>query len=45
VLIVTLPETVPIDEAAALQQDLRRATKPAYAWPRRAILDQWILRA
>jgi arsenite-transporting ATPase len=32
VLIVTLPEATPVHEAAALQQDLRRAQIEPYAW-------------
>jgi arsenite-transporting ATPase len=32
VLLVTLPETTPVSEAAALQQDLRRAKIEPYAW-------------
>jgi len=32
VLLVTLPETTPISEAAALQEDLRRARIEPYAW-------------
>jgi len=32
VLIVTLPEATPVHEAAALQQDLRRAEIEPYAW-------------
>lgn len=36
VLIVTLPETTPVDEAARLQADLRRAEIEPFAW----IIDQ-----
>jgi arsenite-transporting ATPase len=32
VVLVTLPETTPVSEAAALQQDLRRARIEPYAW-------------
>ena len=32
VLLVTLPETTPVSEAAALQEDLRRARIEPYAW-------------
>ena len=32
VLIVTLPETTPVDEAARLQADLRRARIEPFAW-------------
>ncbi len=32
VLLVTLPETTPVSEAAALQEDLRRAMIEPYAW-------------
>jgi arsenite-transporting ATPase len=32
VLLVTLPETTPVSEAAALQEDLRRAAIEPYAW-------------
>jgi arsenite-transporting ATPase len=32
VLLVTLPETTPVSEAAALQADLRRATIEPWAW-------------
>lgn len=32
VIIVTLPETTPVSEAAALQDDLRRARIEPYAW-------------
>ena len=32
VIIVTLPETTPVSEAAALQQDLRRASIEPFAW-------------
>jgi arsenite-transporting ATPase len=32
VLLVTLPETTPVSEAAALQDDLRRARIEPYAW-------------
>ena len=32
VLLVTLPETTPVSEAAALQEDLRRAGIEPYAW-------------
>ncbi len=32
ILIVTLPETTPVSEAAALQEDLRRAGIEPYAW-------------
>jgi arsenite-transporting ATPase len=32
VLLVTLPETTPVSEAAALQEDLRRASIEPYAW-------------
>jgi arsenite-transporting ATPase len=32
VIIVTLPETTPVSEAAALQQDLRRARIEPFAW-------------
>jgi arsenite-transporting ATPase len=32
VLLVTLPETTPISEAAALQEDLRRAAIEPYGW-------------
>lgn len=32
VLMVTLPETTPVSEAAALQEDLRRAAIEPYAW-------------
>ncbi|WP_198376109.1 ArsA-related P-loop ATPase [Neoroseomonas rubea] len=32
VLIVTLPETTPVSEAGALQEDLRRAGIEPYAW-------------
>jgi arsenite-transporting ATPase len=32
VVIVTLPETTPVSEAAALQEDLRRARIEPYAW-------------
>lgn len=32
VVIVTLPETTPVSEAAALQEDLRRAKIEPYAW-------------
>ncbi len=32
VILVTLPETTPISEAAALQEDLRRAKIEPYAW-------------
>ncbi len=32
VLLVTLPQTTPVSEAAALQQDLRRAKIEPYAW-------------
>lgn len=32
ILLVTLPETTPVSEAAALQEDLRRAGIEPYAW-------------
>jgi arsenite-transporting ATPase len=32
ILLVALPETTPISEAAALQEDLRRARIEPYAW-------------
>jgi arsenite-transporting ATPase len=32
VILVTLPETTPVSEAAALQEDLRRADIEPYAW-------------
>ncbi len=32
VILVTLPETTPVSEAAALQEDLRRAAIEPYAW-------------
>lgn len=32
VILVTLPETTPVSEAAALQEDLRRARIEPYAW-------------
>jgi arsenite-transporting ATPase len=32
VLLVTLPETTPVSEAAALQEDLRRAHIEPFAW-------------
>lgn len=32
ILLVTLPETTPVSEAAALQEDLRRAAIEPYAW-------------
>jgi arsenite-transporting ATPase len=32
VIIVTLPETTPVSQAAALQEDLRRADVEPYAW-------------
>ena len=32
ILLVTLPETTPVSEAAALQEDLRRAKIEPYAW-------------
>jgi len=32
VLVVTLPETTPVHEAAKLQQDLRRAEIEPFAW-------------
>jgi arsenite-transporting ATPase len=32
VILVTLPATTPISEAAALQEDLRRARIEPYAW-------------
>src|SRR5690606_5859051 len=32
VILVTLPETTPVSEAAALQEDLRRAKIEPYAW-------------
>jgi arsenite-transporting ATPase len=32
IVLVTLPETTPVSEAAALQQDLRRARIEPYAW-------------
>lgn len=32
VIIVTLPETTPVSQAAALQEDLRRAKVEPYAW-------------
>jgi arsenite/tail-anchored protein-transporting ATPase len=32
VLLVTLPETTPVQEAAELQDDLRRAGLEPYAW-------------
>jgi arsenite-transporting ATPase len=32
VILVTLPETTPVSEAAALQDDLRRASIEPYAW-------------
>jgi arsenite-transporting ATPase len=32
VLLVTLPETTPVSEATALQEDLRRAGIEPYAW-------------
>jgi arsenite-transporting ATPase len=32
VLIVTLPEVTPVSQAAALQEDLRRANIEPYAW-------------
>jgi arsenite-transporting ATPase len=32
VLIVTLPETTPVSQAAALQDDLRRAQVEPFAW-------------
>jgi arsenite-transporting ATPase len=32
ILLVTLPETTPVSEAAALQEDLRRASIEPYAW-------------
>ena len=31
-MLVTLPETTPVSEAAALQDDLRRARIEPYAW-------------
>ena len=40
VLIVTLPEATPVHEAAALQQDLRRAQIEPYAW----IINQSLIR-
>ena len=32
IMLVTLPETTPVSEAAELQQDLRRAKIEPYAW-------------
>lgn len=32
ILLVTLPETIPVSQAAALQDDLRRAAIEPYAW-------------
>ncbi len=32
IVLVTLPETTPVSEAAALQEDLRRAKIEPYAW-------------
>ena len=32
ILLVTLPETAPVSEAAALQEDLGRAAIQPYAW-------------
>jgi arsenite/tail-anchored protein-transporting ATPase len=32
IVLVTLPETTPVSEAAALQEDLRRARIETYAW-------------
>ena len=32
ILVVTLPETTPVSQAAALQEDLRRAHIEPYAW-------------
>ena len=32
IILVTLPETTPVSEAAALQQDLRRAKIEPFAW-------------
>jgi len=32
ILLITLPETTPVSEAAALQEDLRRAKIEPYAW-------------
>ncbi len=32
VIVVTLPETTPVSEAAALREDLRRAQIEPYAW-------------
>jgi arsenite-transporting ATPase len=32
VILVTLPETTPVSEAAALQDDLRRASIEPFAW-------------
>jgi arsenite-transporting ATPase len=32
IILVTLPETTPVSEAAALQEDLRRARVEPYAW-------------
>ena len=32
IILVTLPETTPVSQAAALQEDLRRASIEPYAW-------------
>ena len=32
IIVVTLPETIPVSQAAALQEDLRRARIEPYAW-------------
>jgi arsenite-transporting ATPase len=44
ILIVTLPESTPVHEAARLQQDLRRAEIEPFAWVINQSLSQLVLR-
>jgi arsenite-transporting ATPase len=41
IILVTLPETTPVSQAAALQEDLRRAQIEPYAW----VLNRSVLAA
>ena len=41
VIVVALPEPTPVHEAAALQEDLRRASIPVHAWVVNQCLTPW----
>jgi arsenite-transporting ATPase len=41
IILVTLPEVTPVSQAAALQEDLRRASIEPYAW----VLNKSVLAA